>query len=404
MKFIHLGDLHLGKTLRDFNLIEDQKFMLDQILKIIEDESVDAVLIAGDVYDRANPQENAVELLDDFISELARKNIKAFIISGNHDSEERLNYGKRLFSDSGIYITSKFKGELEKVECEDEHGTIDIYMLPFIKASQVRYYYPDEEIKSYEDAVRVVLEKAGIDKSKRNIIVAHQFVTGDVGTTGDDRVSGDGGVNARGPADPIIAGSEGAMVQNVGLVEKISNEVFKDFDYVALGHLHSPQVIGREHIRYCGSMLKYSLAEANTDKSAPIIAMNEKGSTKIKMLTLKPMRDLRHIKGKMEQLLSKENVTDTEDFMYVTLTDEDRVDDAMNIIRQHYPNTVKMDYDNSHTKEIEDFDVTQAAEDKPFDELISDFYRMMYAADITEEELEIMKTAAREAGVMHEAD
>ena len=385
MKFLHLGDLHLGKTLGDFGLMEDQEYMLDQFFKIIKDRSVDAVLIAGDVYDRAQPSEQAVGLLDDFISRLARMDVRTFIISGNHDSEERLNYGRRLFSDSGIYIASKFEGQMESLQMEDEHGKLNVYMLPFVKASQVRYYYPDEEIKNYEDAVRVVIEKADIDASERNIIIAHQFVTDD-GT------------------DPKMAGSEGAAVQNVGLVEKISSRVFEDFDYVALGHLHSPQYIGSEHIRYAGSMLKYSLAEAGSDKSAPVITMNEKGSTNIELVPLSPLRDLRHIKGKMEQLLRSENITDTDDFIYVTLTDEDMINNAMNVVRQYYPNTVKLDYNNSHTRELEDFDIEKVAEDKPFDELISDFYRTMYGADISDEEMEIMKSVAREAGVIHEAD
>ena len=384
MKFIHLGDLHIGKTLGDYNLIDDQKYLLDQILGIIKDKSVDAVLIAGDVYDRALPSEAAVDLLDYFMSSLAENGTKAYIISGNHDSEERLNYGRKFFANRGIHIVSKFAGELEKIELEDEFGKLNICLLPFIKASQVRHYHPDEEIGSYDDAVRTVIGHADIDYNERNILIAHQFVTGEDG--------------------PKIAGSEGASVTNVGLVEKISCESLKDFDYVALGHLHSAQQVGYESIRYSGSLLKYSLNEVNSDKSVPVITLKEKGNMEIELVPLKPMRDLRHITGKLDQLLRSENITDTNDFMYVTLTDEDMINDAMGIIQHYYPNTVKLDYRNSHTRELEDLSIGEIKDSKSFDELISDFYKKMYGKDISEEELEIMMSVAREAGVVHEAD
>lgn len=384
MKFIHLGDLHVGKTLGEYSLIEDQKYILDQILEIIRTREVEAALIAGDVYDRALPSEAAVSLLDYFLSRLSESGIGVYMISGNHDSEERLNYGSSLFSSRGVHIVSRFKGELQKYELEDEYGRLNVCLLPFVKASQVRYYYPDLEIGSYDDAVRTVIEQAQIDYDSRNILVAHQFVAGDT--------------------DPAIAGSEGASVQNIGLVEKISADSLKDFDYVALGHLHSPQGVGSGSIRYSGSPLKYSLSEAGTDKSVPVITVKEKGNVEIELVPLRPMRDLRHIKGRMEQLLGSENLKDTEDFIYVTLTNEEIINDAMNIVQQYYPSTVRIDYQNSHTREIEEFSAAEATEDKSFDELISDFYRMMYGEDISEEALEIMMSVAREAGVIHEAD
>ena len=382
MKFIHLGDLHIGKTLGDFSLIEDQKYMLNQILDLIREKHVDAALLAGDIYDRALPPESAVNLLDYFISSLADMGVETYIISGNHDSDERLNYGSRLFTSRGIHIVSKFSGELEKFECEDEYGKLNICLLPFIKASQVRFYYPDEEIKSYDDAVKAVIDHAELDYESRNIIVAHQFVTGE--------------------GDPVTGGSEGASVQNVGLVEKISYERFRDFDYAALGHIHSPQRVGCDHIRYSGSLLKYSLSEAGSTKTVPVITVKEKGTVETELIRLKPLRDLRHITGPMEVLLSADNITDPDDYMYVTLTDEDIINDAMSIIQQFYPNTVKIDYRNSHTQEIENFDITEIADNKAFDELISDFYKMMYGTEISDEELEIMMEVAREAGVVDE--
>ena len=383
MKFIHLSDLHLGKTLGEFSLIKDQEYILGQVLELVREKGVNAVLIAGDVFDRSLPSEAAVNLLDSFISELADRNIETFIISGNHDSEDRLEYGSRLFSSRGIHITSVFKGKLIRIPAEDEFGTINIYMLPFIKASQVRHYYPDCSIETYEDAVRTVISKAEIDWSARNVLIAHQFVAGN--------------------SAPQIAGSEGASVQNVGLVEQISSEVFKDFDYVALGHLHSSQCAGFDHVRYAGSVLKYSLNEAAGSKSVPLVDIGEKGSLDIELLPLSPLRDLRHITGRLDQLLKAENIVDPEDYMYVTLTDEEIINDVMGIVQQYYPNTIKIDYQNSHTKEIENFDICETVSDKSFEEIISDFYLKMYGVEISDEELDVMMSAAREAGVIDEA-
>ena len=384
MKLIHLGDLHLGKTLGEYTLTDDQEFILDQILQITDDKDVNAVLMAGDIYDRSLPSEAAVNLLDGFISKLADRNIEAFMISGNHDSEDRLEYGSRLFSSRGIHIASKFNGGLVKETVHDEHGDINIYMLPFVKASQVRHYYPDIKIESYEDAVRTVISQADIDWSERNILVAHQFVTGD--------------------SAPQIAGSEGASVQSAGLVEQISSELFKDFDYVALGHLHSPQSVGFDHVRYSGSILKYSLNEANSDKSVPLISIGEKGSLELELLPLKPLKDLRHVTGRLDQLLRADNITDPEDYMYVTLTDEEIINDVMGIVQQYYPNTVKIDYHNSHTMEIENFDIGEKVSDRSFGEIIAEFYLKMYGKEISDEEMDVMISAAREAGVINEAN
>lgn len=384
MRIIHLGDLHLGKTLGEYSLIRDQEYILNQVLDIIKEKDVNAILIAGDVYDRSLPSEAAVNLLDSFISKLADMCIKTFIISGNHDSEDRLEYGSRLFSTRGIHIASLFNGELAKVTTEDENGELNIYMLPFVKASQVRHYCQNSSIETYEDAVRTVITQADIDWAARNILVAHQFVAGSTA--------------------PQIAGSEGASVQNVGFVEQISSEILKNFDYVALGHLHSPQSVGYDHIRYSGSILKYSLNEASGSKSVPLIDIGEKGSVEIELLPLSPLRDLRHITGRLDQLLKAENITDSDDYMYVTLTDEDIINDVMGIVQQYYPNTVKIDYQNSHTIEIENFDIGEIVNDKSFEEIISDFYLKMYGTEISDEELDVMMSVAREAGVINEAD
>ncbi len=384
MKLLHLSDLHLGKSLGDFDLIEDQKYILNQVLDLIDEESVDAVLIAGDVYDKSVPSEAATRILDSFLSELAAKKVKTFIISGNHDSDDRLNYGSTLFESNQVYISAIYDGHLDKHVINDGETEINIYLLPFIKASQVKHFFPKAEIESYEDAIRVVLANADIDEKKKNILVAHQFVAG----KGED---------------PMLGGSEGAGTQSVGLVEKIGYDLFSMFDYVALGHIHSPQSVGRCEVRYSGSPLKYSLSEVNNEKSVPIINVDKNG-VEINLIPLKPMRNMRHIVGKMEELLNKANVKTPEDFIYVTLTDEEIINDAMGVFQQVYPNTVKIDYDNSHTREIEQVDISKIAQNKSFSELIGDFYRLIYNCEISEEELGVMRVVAREAGVIDETN
>ena len=385
MKLLHLGDLHLGKSLGEFDLYDDQKFILDQILNIVSKESVDGVLIAGDVYDRAIPSEAATSLLDYFLSAFAKAGVSVFMISGNHDSDERLNFGSSIFEAKDLFISSKYNGRLYKKTITDDHGNINIFLLPFVKASTVKHYFPDADISSYDDAVRVIIDHADIDPNERNVIVAHQFVVD--------------GVN-----NPIFGGSESLATQTVGLVERINSDCFDVFDYAALGHIHSAQAVGREEVRYSGSPLKYSLSEVNSDKSVPIITFNEKGKVDIKLVPLIPMRNLRHIKGSIKNLLDKDNITEPQDFIFVTLTDEDVVNDAMGIFQQYYPNTIKIDYENSHTKEIEQVDLSKIGENKSFDELISDFYLQIYGTEISDEEIAVMKEIAKEAGVAYEAD
>ncbi len=385
MKILHLGDLHLGKSVCDFNMIEDQRYMLEQILQIIRKQEADAVLIAGDVYDKSVPSEEAVRLLDWFLCRLSEMDVETFLISGNHDSDERLHFGSSLFEAHKIHIAAKYDGTVYKRECRDQYGKVNVYLLPFVRASQVRYFYPDENISSYEDAVRVALSHADVHPEERNILVAHQFVTGK-------------------NEDPGLGGSEGATALHVGTVEKVCFECFDDFDYVALGHIHSPQKVGRDTVRYSGSLLKYSLSEADHTKSVPIVTLEEKGQVSVDLMELQPLRDMRHLKGRMSQLLDPRNILSPEDYIYVTLTDEDPVDNAMGIFQQYYKNTMKIVYDNAHTREAENIDIANITQEKTCPELISDFYRMMYGCDISAEELRMMKEVAREAGVLDEAD
>ena len=380
MKLLHLGDLHLGRSLGDFDLLGDQRYILDKIVEIAEKRQVDAVLIAGDVYDRPVPGEGAVRLLDYFLNRLAGLGVRVLMISGNHDSDERLNFGSSFFEARGIYIAAKYQGELYHRQIDG----INFYLLPFVKASQVRHFFPEAEIESYDQAVKVILQQAGIDPGACNVLVAHQFVAG----------SG---------LMPELAGSESAAVQQVGLVEQIGADNFAPFAYTALGHIHRPQQAGRENVRYAGSPLKYSLGECSDAKSVPLIALDESGRASIELLPLKPRRDLRHLTGRLEQLLSRENVQDTDDYIYVTLTDEEPLDNAMGIIQGYYPNAVKLDYRNSRTLAMEKEDVFQAAELRSFDDLVGNFYRLVYGQDISEEEMAVMQEIGVKAGVRDEA-
>lgn len=384
MKFMHLGDLHIGKSVHDFSMIEDQRYILDQLLSIMDAQEVDGVLIAGDIYDRAVPSEEAVGVLDHFLCQLADRRIKTFIISGNHDSDERLSFGSSLFESSGIYIASRYEGALYRQIMQDEYGAVNIYLLPFVKASQVKHFFPKAAINSYDQAVRAVLAQAEIRKEERNILVAHQFVIGQ-------------------GEEPRLGGSENAAVQTVGTIEMIGADCFDSFDYTALGHIHSPQRTGKDCIRYSGSPLKYSLSEVNNTKSVPIITLGKKGEVAVELIPLRPLRDMRHIKGRLEQLLEPEHIQSPEDYIYVTLTDEEPVSDAMAVIRQYYPNTMKLDYENSHTRAMEQVDLSRVTRERSFPELISDFYQMMYGCNMSEEEMKIMLEAAEEAGVVDEA-
>lgn len=383
MKFIHLGDLHLGRYLGDFDLIDDQRYMLDQIIEIIRQKSVDAVLIAGDVYDKSVPSEAAMNLLDYFLRKLAENKVKTYMISGNHDSDDRLNYGSNLFQVNDIYISSVFDGTLHRYSLTDEYGSVNVYLLPFVKVSQVRHFFENDKIETYEDAVRVIIDHTDIDVNERNVIVAHQFVAA-IGQ------------------NPDMGGSEGMAVQNVGLVESIGYSIFDKFDYVALGHIHSPQSIGRKEVRYAGSMLKYSLKEAHNNKSVPIVTMGEKNQIDIELVPLKPKRDVIHIQGKLKEILKSPE--SAENYMYITLTDEELVNNVMNIVQGVYPYTIKIDYDNSHTRAIEQDSISGLIENKSFTDIIKDFYNQIYGYDISEEEMRIMREVAMEAGVINEAD
>lgn len=367
MKFIHLSDL-IGKRLNDFSLIEDQKYILRQILKITDREKPDAVLIAGDVYDKTVPTAEAVELLDSFLSRLSERNLPVFIISGNHDSPERLAFGSSIMSLGGIHISRVYNGKVEKYSLEDEYGTVNIFMLPFIKPSNVRRFYPEEEINSYTQAIAVALKDIDLDNGQRNIIMTHQFVTG----------------ARRSDSEEI----------SVGGSDNVDAAVFDDFDYVALGHIHGPQSMTKPTIRYCGTPLKYSFSEAGHKKSVTVITLAEKGNVQIDTIELVPLRDMRNIKGTYMEIADRNSYvgTNTNDYVHITLTDEEDVPDAIGRLRSIYPNIMKLDYDNARTRIAGEFLRPQQAENKSPARLFADFYFMQNNRPMSDEGKEFVSS------------
>ena len=326
MKLIHLSDLHIGKRVNEVSMIEDQEYILLEILNIIDAEKPDAVLIAGDVYDKTVPSAEAVTLLDDFLCRLAKRRIPVMIISGNHDSPERLAFGNRLMEGAGIYVSPVYNGEVKPVVLKDEHGKVNFYLLPFVKPAHVKRFYPDEGIESYTDACRVAVEKMDIDEKERNVLLTHQFVTG-AATCESEEVS-------------------------VGGSDNVDAGVFAGFDYVALGHIHGPQNISSNKIRYCGTPLKYSFSEEKHFKSVTVVKLGAKGELELQTVLLTPRHDMRSIRGSFAEITDKNYYTGTaaDDYIHAVLTDEEDVPEAMGRLRVIYPNIMKLTYDNTRTR------------------------------------------------------
>lgn len=326
MKLIHLSDLHIGKRVNEVSMIEDQEYILTQILQIIDEEKADAVLVAGDVYDKSVPSAEAVTLFDDFLCRLAVRQLPVLIISGNHDSAERLSFANRLLEVSGIHISPAYDGSIAPITLSDAHGDVNFWLLPFLKPAHVKRCFPDESIESYTDAVRVAVEKMQIDTGKRNILLTHQFVTG-ASTCESEEIS-------------------------VGGSDNVDASVFEGFDYVALGHIHGPQNIGSNRIRYCGTPLKYSFSEEHHHKSVTVVDLGTKGQLELQLRPLTPRHDLRSIRGNFAQITDKAfyEGTATDDYLHIILTDEEDVPEAVGKLRLIYPNIMKLSYDNTRTR------------------------------------------------------
>lgn len=378
MRLIHLSDLHIGKRVNEFSMLEDQEYILKEILGIIDDEQPDGVIIAGDVYDKSVPSEEAVKLLDSFLTSLAKRKLQVYIISGNHDSAAKLAFASSLIDLSGIHISPIYDsaqiammgdGLVRPYKLEDGKGQMaNIYMLPFVKPAMVRAVFPDEAdyIKDYTDACRVAVEHMDVDEKVTNILVAHQFVTGAVRSESEE---------------------------NVGGLDNVDVSVFDSFDYVALGHIHGPQKVGRETVRYCGTPLKYSLSEANHTKSVTVVDIPENKKIEIRTVPLVPMHELREVKGTFDELMDRRNYEGTavDDYLYVVLTDEDDVPDALGKLRTVYPNVMKLGYDNTRTRVTQTIDDGAVLEGKKPIDLFGELYEKQNNRQMSDEQREFVQ-------------
>ena len=368
MKLIHLSDLHLGKRVNEFSMLEDQEFILTKIINIIDGEKPDAVIIAGDVYDKSVPSAEAVQLFDDFLCRLAKRKLHVFVISGNHDSAERMAFGGRLMEMSGVHMSPVCNGTVKPISLEDEFGRVNFYMLPFVKPANVRRFFENSEIESYTDAVRAAVESMNVNTAERNVIITHQFVTG----------------AERSESEEI----------SVGGSDNVDASVFDCFDYTALGHIHGPQNIGSERIRYCGTPLKYSFSEAKHKKSVTVVELREKGNLEVRTVALEPKRDMREIKGTYAEITLKDNYvnTNTDDYIHITLTDEDDIPDAIGKLRVIYPNLMKLDYDNNRTRTGAKLDIIENIELRSPLDLFSEFYEKQNNQPMTDGQSEFMES------------
>lgn len=369
MKLLHISDLHIGKRVNAFSMIEDQQYILRQILAIADSQQADGVMIAGDIYDKPVPSAEAVQLFDWFLTELADRGKQVYAVSGNHDSAERIAFGAQLMNGRGVYVSPVYQGETAMLTVHDAYGELCIYLLPFIKPAVVRHALEDAPgmegkalPESYQDAVALAVERMEVDRSRRNILIAHQFVTG-AGRCDSEDVS-------------------------VGGVDNVDADLFDAFDYVALGHIHSPQHMKRETVRYCGTPLKYSFSEAEQEKSVTVVELGEKGRIEITAVPLVPLHDLRRIRGTYLEVTARDfyRDMDTEDYVQITLTDEEDIPDGMEKLRIIYPNLMRLEYDNSRTRQNRLIERTEEIEQKSELELFAEFYELQNNQPMSDEQ------------------
>lgn len=372
MKFIHISDLHIGKRIHEFSMLDDQKYILDEISGIIEEEQADGVLIAGDIYDKTVPSAESVQIFDNFLTRLSKGGYPVFMISGNHDSPERLSFGAELFEDSGIYISQVYKGQVKRITMKDKFGLLNVYLLPFLKPSIVRHALEAEEINTYQEAVEAALRNIKIDTSERNVLVAHQFVTG--------------------------AGRSDSEEISVGGIDQVNGDIFELFDYTALGHIHGPQYVGKESVRYCGTPLKYSFSEASHKKTVTVVELLEKGRVEIKMVPLVPKHDMRKLKGTYMEVTDRSTYTDENryDYLQITLTDEEDIPNGMARLRTVYPNLMRLEYDNKRTRENREIKTLDEKKQKTEMELFEEFYKLLNNESMNEEQRIFMKDFIQE--------
>lgn len=370
MKLMHLSDLHLGKRLNEFSLLEDQSFILQQLVELVRSEQPDCVLLAGDIYDKPVPPAEAVTLFDDFLNKLAQLTTVC-VTSGNHDSAERLAFGAQLMREGGVHFCGLYTGEPQCVTLQDAYGSVHIYLLPFLKPAHVRHCLTPtevEQVTTYHEALRCAVERLHINAAERNVLVAHQFVTG--------------------------AQTAGSEAVNVGGVDNIGAEVFAAFDYTALGHIHRAQNVGSERVRYSGTPLKYSFAEWQQEKSVTLVELGEKGSVSVTALPLAPLRDLRKLRGSYEELMSKDFYDELpkdsdgllRDFYHLTLTDEEDVPDAVQKLRSVYKNLLQLEYDNKRTRTDNAIEGAERVVEKSPLELMEEFYQLQNNQALSEKQ------------------
>ena len=376
MKILHLADLHLGKRVNEMSMIEDQKYILDQIITLIKEESVGIVLLCGDIYDKSIPTIEAIHLLDEFLDQLSKMAIKVLMISGNHDSIDRLSFGKSLFTRSNLYIASQFENEIEKITVKENGITVNFYMLPFVKSAYISHIF-QLQTDSYEECFRYLIEHTKIDEEETNILLSHQFVTAN-------------------KKNPELSDSE---TSSLGGIDNIDFHIFDPFDYVALGHIHKPQAMGREMVRYAGSILKYSFSEIHMDKKATILTIDAKKEISLSFHPLKPLRDMREIECSLEELLKKQcEIGNQEDYMHVILTDEEQILDAIGKVRTIYPNVMQISFKNRrHMKQLESAQIKedQISDESPA-ELFEQFYKMQNHIDLDEKRLQLVLSVFEE--------
>lgn len=378
MKLVHLSDLHIGKRVNEYSLLEDQEYILNRIFEIIDETRPDAVLIAGDVYDKSMPSAEAVELFDWFLSGIAGRKIPCFVISGNHDSPERIAFGSTIMAGQGIYMSPVFDGTIGKVTLSDDHGPVHIYRIPFVKPAHVRACYQDETVESYDEAMACVLDKVQLDANERNVLMVHQFITG----------SG---------MEPERSESEAITV---GGTDNINMKRFDDYDYVALGHLHKAQSVGRDTVRYSGSPLKYSFSECRHEKSVTLVHLGGKGEVAIEKIPLVPIRDMREIRGPIGEILSKNTYegTNTQDYVRVVLTDEDEVIDAIGQVRSVYPNVMRLEFDNLRSRTVNTKTAADHIDEKSDLSLFAEFYKLQNSVEPDDEKMAIVSEIFEKIG------
>ena len=372
MKLAHLSDLHLGKRLNEMSLMEDQRHILRQILSVLDREQPDAVLIAGDIYDKAIPSAEAVQLFDDFLCALSERGLETFVISGNHDSPERIAFGGRVMLRGGIHLSPVYDGRVEPTLLQDEHGVVAVYMLPFVKPTHVRRCCPEEKIESYTDALRAALSRLPSEPGWRRVLVAHQFVTGAERSESEER--------------------------SVGGLDNVDASVFDGFDYVALGHIHGPQNIGTQRLRYCGTPLKYSFSECGQEKSVTIVELGEPGELSVRTVALTPLRELRQLRGSFAELTDRGFVErqNRGDLYALTLTDEEDVPEAVARLRQDYPNLLTLSYDNARTRASGSLRAAQEQERKTPLELLEEFFLTQNERPMSEQQREYSRRLMEE--------